>query len=91
MPYKIVITDEYFKKVKRFIKKHPDILGRYIKIMEILEIDPYHPSLRLHKLQGKLQIYYSISINMQYRIVIDFVLDDDKIIPIDIGAHDEIY
>ena len=91
MNYKIVRTDEYFRKLKKFIKKHPDTLNRYIKTIELLEIDPYHPSLRLHKLNGKLRCYHSISITMQYRIVIDFIIQDNKIIPIDIGTHDEVY
>ncbi len=91
MNYKIIQTDEYFKKLKKFIKKHPEVLAKYIKMVELLEIDPYHPSLRLHKLQGKLRVYYSVSINMKYRVVIDFILNDNEIIPIDIGTHDEVY
>ncbi|NPA71755.1 MAG: type II toxin-antitoxin system mRNA interferase toxin, RelE/StbE family [Gammaproteobacteria bacterium] len=91
MNYKIIRTDEYFKKLKKFIKKHPDALERYIKAIELLEINPFHPSLRIHKLQGKLREYHSVSINMKYRIVIDFVLTEKEIIPIDIGTHDEVY
>ncbi len=91
MNYKIIRTDAYFKKLKKFIKKHPEVLERYSKTMELLEIDPYHPSLRLHKLQGKLRVYHSVSITMQYRVVIDFILNEKEIIPIDIGAHDEVY
>jgi mRNA-degrading endonuclease YafQ of YafQ-DinJ toxin-antitoxin module len=73
------------------MKKHPDLIEKYAKTIELLEIDPFHPSLRLHKLNGKLRLYYSISINMKYRVVIDFIFDDNKIIPIDIGIHDEVY
>jgi addiction module RelE/StbE family toxin len=91
MNYKIIRTDEYFKKLKKFIKKHPEALDRYIKAIELLEINPFHPSLRIHKLQGKLREYQSVSINMKYRIVIDFVLTEKEIIPIDIGTHDEVY
>jgi len=91
MNYKIIITDEYFKKLKKFMKKHSDVLDRYIKTVELLEIDPYHPSLRLHKLHGKLRVYHSVSINMKYRIVIDFIIQNEEIIPIDIGVHDDVY
>ena len=91
MSYKIIRTDEYFKKLKKFIKKHPDVLQRYIKTIELLEVNPFHPSLRLHKLQGELGDYYSISINMKYRVVIDFLIVNNEIIPIDIGSHDEVY
>lgn len=91
MNYKIIRTDEYFKKLKKFIKRHPDVLDRYIKTIELLEVDPFHSSLRLHKLQGKLRVYHSVSINMKYRVVIDFIIKDKEIIPVDIGAHDEVY
>ncbi len=91
MHYKIIRSDEYFKKLKKFIKKHPDALERYVKTIELLELDPFHPSLRLHKLQGKLNDYHSVSITMKYRIVIDFIFNEKEIIPIDIGTHDEVY
>mgnify|MGYP000126000113 CR=1 FL=1 len=91
MHYKIIRSDEYFKKLKKFIRKHPDALERYVKTIELLELDPFHPSLRLHKLQGKLNDYHSVSINMKYRIVIDFIFNEKEIIPIDIGTHDEVY
>lgn len=91
MNYKIIRTNEYFKKLKKFIKKHPDVLDRYIKTIKLLEVDPYHPSLRLHKLQGSLKEYQSVSITMKYRVVIDFIIKENEIIPIDIGTHDEVY
>ncbi|MEJ2489102.1 MAG: type II toxin-antitoxin system RelE/ParE family toxin [Sulfurovaceae bacterium] len=91
MNYKIVITEYYLKKLKKFVTKHLEVLDRYIKMIEILEIDPFHPSLRIHKLKGRLKEYHSISINMQYRVVIDFIIDDGMIIPIDIGTHDDVY
>ena len=91
MRYKIIITQSYFKKAKRFFKRHPDALERYEKALKILELDPHHPLLRLHKLQGNLREYYSISFTMKYRVVIDFVIEEDIIIPIDIGSHDEVY
>ena len=48
MNYKLVITNEYKKRLKKFLKKHPDMLERYAKCIFILENDPFHPSLRLH-------------------------------------------
>ena len=91
MNYKIIVTDVYKKRVKKFLKKHPNMLTRYAKAIAILEVDPFHPSLRLHKLKGNLNEYYSVSINMEYRVVIDFLVVDNEIIPIDIGSHDDVY
>ena len=92
MTYKIITTESYLKKLKKFLKKHPDILPRYTKTVEVLEHNPHHPSLRLHKLQGRLCDFYSVSISMEYRVVIDFIIQEEEaIIPIDIGTHDEVY
>ena len=87
----IIYTENYNKRASKFIKKHPDLISQYQKTLELLEMNPHHPSLRLHKLKGKLSELYSISINISYRISIDFIFEDDKIIPIDVGSHDEIY
>jgi proteic killer suppression protein len=91
MPYKIIVTGSYFNKLTKFIKKHPEILTKYSKTILLLEINPQHPSLRLHKLKGVLKDYFSISINMQYRIVVDFVIKNNEIILINIGTHNEAY
>lgn len=66
-------------------------MSQYEKTLKLLELNPYHPSLRLHKLRGKLSELYSVSINISYRISIIFLIKDDKIIPVDIGSHDEVY
>ena len=87
----IIYTDSYLKRAKKFIKKQPELLSQYEKTLKLLEINPNHPSLRLHKLRGKLSALYSVSINISYRISIYFFIEEDKIIPIDIGSHDEVY
>ncbi|BCD62651.1 HigB toxin protein [Nitratiruptor sp. YY08-26] len=89
--YTLIFTESYLKKEKRFIKKHPELKERYKKVLTILAADPHYPSLRLHKLQGKLKEYCSVSISMSYRIVIDLVITDKEIILLDIGSHDEVY
>jgi mRNA-degrading endonuclease YafQ of YafQ-DinJ toxin-antitoxin module len=87
----ILYTDSYLKRAGKFIKKHPDLISQYEKTLKLLEVNPYHPSLRLHKLRGKLSEPYFVSINISYRVTIIFLIDNDKIIPVDIGSHDEVY
>lgn len=91
MAYKIIQTSGYLKIANRFFKKHPELLKKYGKAITLLVDNPYHPSLRLHKLQGKHQEYFSVSIDMSYCIVIDFVINDETITPINIGTHDDVY
>jgi mRNA-degrading endonuclease YafQ of YafQ-DinJ toxin-antitoxin module len=87
----IIHSDSYKKRVKKFIKKHPDLVVQYEKTLELLELNPYHPSLRLHKLTGKLSELHAVSINTAFRISLIFLIQDDKIIPVDIGTHEEVY
>ena len=89
--YKILYTKGYIKRSSKFIKKNPALLKQYQKTLELLEINPHHPSLRLHKLQGKLSDIHSVSINISYRITIEFVITAKEIIPINIGSHDDVY
>lgn len=91
MNYTIKITDQFDKKIKKFLKKHSDLHNKVLKTFTLMANDPFHPSLRLHKLSGNLGEYHSVSIDMQYRIVIEFIIKDNEIIPISIGSHDEVY
>ena len=87
----IIYTNSYLKRAEKFFKRHPELISQYEKTLKLIEVNPNHPSLRLHKLHGKLSELYSISIDISYRICIDFIIDKDQIIPIDIGTHDEVY
>jgi len=89
--YNIVFTESYIKRAKKFFKKHPEVLPQYEKTLKLLELNPAHPSLRLHKLKGRLSELFSVSINITYRITVIFIINDNRIVPVDIGKHDEVY
>ena len=91
MSYRLIYPDSYVRRAKKFLRKHPEITSQYQKTLEILEIDPHHPSLRLHGLEGKLRGLSSVSINMSYRIVLEIEIRDEEIILINVGNHDQVY
>ena len=91
MNFRILYTDSYNRRAARFIKRHPDLLLQYEKTLQLLEANPFHPSLRLHRLKGALGDLYSVSINISYRITLEFILDEGMIIPVDVGKHGEVY
>ena len=91
MRYTLVYSESYIRRVKKFLKKHPDLLPRYQKTLKLLELNPHHPSLRLHGLEGRMAGLSSVSINIQYRIVIEFIIQKDEILLVNIGTHDEVY
>jgi proteic killer suppression protein len=70
---------------------HPQISGQYEKVLKLLELNPFHSSLKLHKLSGRLSDLYSVSINISYRITLEFMISEKTITPVKIGIHDETY
>ena len=91
MPYTLIYPDSYIRRAEKFLRKHPEIHNQYRKTLELLELDPYHPSLRLHSLEGRLKGLSSVSINIGYRIVLELEIQDEEIIRINIGNHDQVY
>jgi len=91
MVYVLLYPDSYLKRAKKFLRKHPDMQKQYQKTLELLELDPHHPSLRLHNLTGKLKTLSSVSINLSYRITLEFEINNHEIILINIGTHEQVY
>ena len=91
MNYRIIYTPAYVKRAKRFLKNRPELIGQYEKTLKLLELNPRHPSLRLHQLKGKLKDLHSVSINVSYRITLELLFREKDIILVNIGTHDEIY
>ena len=91
MAYKLIYPESYIKRSKKFLRKHPEVHNQYRKTLELLELNPRHPSLRLHELTGRLQGLSSVSINMSYRIVLELEIKDKEIVLINVGSHDQIY
>ncbi len=91
MTYQLIYTDSYNKRAKKFLRKHPEIHNQYRKTLQLLELNPFHPSLRLHGLEGRLKGLSSVSINMSYRIVLELEVKKDEIVLINIGRHDYVY
>ena len=89
--FKLIFTQSYEKRAARFLKKHRDLESIYKKTLQLLEINPYHPSLRLHTLTGNNDGLHSVSINLKYRITLEFLMSEKMIIPVNVGSHDQVY
>jgi len=89
--FTLTFTASYNRRATKFLRKHPELKKQYLKTLQILELNPYHPSLRLHTLEGRLTGLSSVSINISYRITMEFIIENDEIIPVNVGTHDEVY
>jgi mRNA-degrading endonuclease YafQ of YafQ-DinJ toxin-antitoxin module len=91
MTYQLVFTDQYNRRAARWLRRHPELRNQYLKTLQLLEANPYHPSLRLHALKGRLSGLHSISINLSQRITLELLIQDREIIPVNVGGHDTVY
>ena len=88
MSYTLVFTESYNRRAAKWFKGHPDLRTTYLKTLQLLELNPFHPSLRLHALQGRLQGLHSVSINLSYRITIELLISDQEVILLNVGDHE---
>ena len=91
MNFRLIYTEQYEKRAAQFLKRHPELEKQYLKTLQLLEMNPHHPSLRLHALSGRLQGLHSVSINLSYRITLELLIQDEEIIPVNVGDHDVVY
>jgi addiction module RelE/StbE family toxin len=86
---KIFFSQEFEKKIKKITKKDKRLLDKLESLLIIFQKNIFHPSLRLHKLEGKQNNCWSISVNRKIRIILK--IEGDVAYFIDIGNHDEVY
>ncbi|HEY9865845.1 MAG TPA: type II toxin-antitoxin system mRNA interferase toxin, RelE/StbE family [Candidatus Obscuribacterales bacterium] len=92
----ILTTDASFKRAfKRLVKKNPQLQDKILGVLELLGNDPFHPSLKSHKLTGQLEGLWACSVTYDCRVIFAFKKDvetgNDLIVLTDIGSHDEVY
>ena len=86
-----LIWGSSFKRAyRRIVKAHPHLGDKISECLEVFVNDPFHPSLRTHKLRGKLRGLWAFVVEYDCRVVFRF-LDDGDALLIDIGKHDEVY
>ena len=69
-----------FKNLSSQVKKQA------IQKEKIFRADCFNPRLKTHKLKGKLENYWTFSINYSYRILFEF-MENKSVGFIDVGDH----
>jgi mRNA interferase YafQ len=91
----LVWDSSFSKAFKRLVRKNPSMQQKVFDILILLETDPSTPSLKAHKLKGKLEGLWACWAEYNCRIVYaieqDVDADQEIIVLIDIGSHDEVY
>ena len=91
----LVWSASFVRAFKRIARKDPQLTNKARNILDQLSRDPFHTSLRTHKLKGKLNGSWACSVDYDTRIVFDFVQNpsshEEEILLLTVGSHDEVY
>ncbi|MGL5873536.1 MAG: type II toxin-antitoxin system RelE/ParE family toxin [Xenococcaceae cyanobacterium] len=91
----LVWSPTFTRNLKRLLRQNPQLRTSVEKTLQQLAKEPFHPSLRTHKLKGELSDRWACSIDYSNRILFEFVKNsisgEEEIFLLTLGSHDEVY
>jgi mRNA interferase YafQ len=83
----------FARDLRNWLKRHPDSGEAIEAALNQLSADVANPSLRTHKLRGKLAGCWACSAGYDLRIVFEYTQHEgvEAILLLAVGTHDEVY
>jgi len=79
-------SDKFIKEIKKLITKKILTVEQVEKFLRLIADNPRHPSLRIKKIQGTVDIFEA-SVNMSVRVTFQYIKPDTIYIR-NIGEHE---
>lgn len=86
----IEFSRRFQKSFQKLVSGRPAIAVIVLQKLLLFSQKPNHPTLALHELKGNLKDVWSISVEADLRVLIDFT-NPDKPLLVDIGTHNQVY
>ena len=86
----IGFSSSFKRAYKKRIKGNNRLELKFWERVEVFTQDPFTRLLKTHRLSGELQDLWSFSIEYDIRVIFYFS-DEDRVVFVDIGKHDEVY
>ncbi len=87
----LVWTAAFTRRCRRILRRNPELDAALAAALALLAVDPRHPRLRLHPLQGDLAGLWAVRITYSVRLVLALDEAEQEIILLALGSHDEVY
>ncbi len=92
---KLVLTPKFKRSHRKFIRRDERLLIKIEETLRQMESDVFAQTLGTHKLSGTLYGLWACSCGYDCRIIFSIErneeTDDEIILLLDIGTHDEVY
>ena len=89
----LVFSPKFKRAYRKFVKRDRTLQRKIDDALSLMRQDVFAASLRTHKLSGELAELSACSCGYDCRIVffLDRQGDQERIVLVDIGTHDEVY
>ena len=93
MKRSLLRSPAFARDLRNWLKRHPRSAASIQRSLEQLSEDAAHPSLRTHKLRGRLSDCWACSAGYDLRVVFEYTQQDgaEAILLLALGTHDEVY
>jgi addiction module RelE/StbE family toxin len=83
------LPQDLVKEIGRLKARQPELFAKTKKKLSLFKENPKQPSLRTHKLTGKLSNSWSISIEGNIRML--YYIKDGEAVFFTVGTHEHVY
>ncbi|MGE5385180.1 MAG: plasmid stabilization protein [Betaproteobacteria bacterium] len=90
MSYSLVFTEQYARRARRFLHRHPELRDAYLTALVTIENDPRHPSLHIQALDDRLAGLHSVFVDSSQRTTLQLIISDRDIIPVNVDDRDSV-
>lgn len=92
MKYELLPNKYFSKKLRKLVKKNPELIQTINKVQKIMVEDPFDKKLGTHKVDARMaKNCYSSAVTGDIRIIWDFNEDQIYVLDLfDVGGHDGI-
>lgn len=93
MKRSLLRSPAFSRDLRHWLKSHPQTASSIEATLDQLSEDAGHPSLRTHKLRGRLAGSWACSAGYDLRVVFEIVPHQgaEAILLLALGTHDQVY
>ena len=82
-------TEAFRRTARRFLRRRCPVHPHRLRVLEILEQDPFDPRLHTHELSGKLEGLHAVRVTYSIRLLVRSEAKLHEVALSDIGEHDQ--
>lgn len=88
MSHALLFTTAYDRRTARLLKLHPQLRSAYVETLQLLQLNPYHPSLALHAMTGRLAGLHQVSLLRARHATLALLLRPGQVMPVLLDVSD---